>query len=262
MFIDIHCHLGGNEYDELGGADGVIEDAKRAGVEILVLSGSDYSSSLEAKEIAEKHDGVYFCAGFHPGDLKKVQEEDYAKLETLASHEKCVAIGEIGLDYHFADNPPKEEQKIAFLRQLELAHRLSLPVVVHSREACKDTLDLLEANATLLSRGGLMHCYSYSPEEVVRFEKLGMYFSFGGTCTFKNARKVQDSACKVRIDRLLSETDSPYLSPEPYRGKFPNLPSRVVYSVEKLASLRGEEVGRVQLAIEENAKRLFSKIKR
>ena len=262
MWIDIHCHLDGEEYEELGGGKAVIRQAKEDGVGIILLSGSDYLSAKKAKELCEGEEGVYFCAGFHPGDLKKWQAGDWERLEELAKSEKCVAIGEIGLDYHFDDNPSKEEQKEAFRLQIAMAKRLGLPIVVHSRDACQDTLTLLKEEEKNLCLGGLMHCYSYSPECVAEFERLGFYFSFGGTSTFKNAKKVRESVCAVSISRSLSETDSPYLSPEPYRGKFPNIPSRIRYTVENMAKIRGENLDELQSAIEQNAKRLFPKIKR
>ena len=141
--------------------------------------------------LAEQYENVYFCAGFHPSELNKYRKGDLEEIRALCMHEKCVALGEIGLDYHFDDNPPKEVQRDLFYRQLVLADELGLPVVLHSRDAAQETLELLQANKHLLKKGGLMHCYSYSAEMTKDFLELGLSFSFGGPSTFKNAKKVQ-----------------------------------------------------------------------
>jgi len=259
--LDIHCHLTGEEYAELGGADGVVRSAKEAGVSLIVCSGYDLASSIESKEIAERNENVYFSAGFHPGELDKYRDGDLEKLKAVAQSEKCVAIGEIGLDYHFENNPEKEFQKKLFIAQLQLADELGLPVVVHSRDAASDTLELLTEHKHLLKKGGLLHCYSYSPEMVDSFSRLGLYFSFGGPCTFKNANKVVQSVQRVPATRLLSETDCPYLTPVPHRGEFPNQPKYVVHAVEKMAEIRNQSMEALEKQIEENAKRLFFKLK-
>ena len=259
--LDIHCHLTGEEYDGLGGADGVLRAAKEAGVSLIVCSGYDLRSSKESQEIAEKREGVYFTAGFHPGELNKYREGDLEELKAVAGSEKCVAIGEIGLDYHFENNPERDFQKRLFIEQLTLADELGLPVVVHSRDAAQDTLEILTERKQLLKKGGLLHCYSYSPEMVDEFAKLGLYFSFGGPCTFKNANKVVKSVQRVPATRILSETDCPYLTPVPHRGEFPNQPKYVVHAVEKMAELRNQSTEELEKQIEENAKRLFFKLK-
>ena len=259
--LDIHCHLTGDEYAELGGADGVLFHAKQNGISTVVCSGFDLDSSVESKQIAGRNDGVYFCGGFHPSELDKYQDGDLDRLKELCKHEKCVAVGEIGLDYHFDDNPPKERQKELFVAQMKLADELGLPVVIHSRDAAQDTLELLKANKALLKKGGLLHCYSYSPEMVGEFVALGLYFSFGGPCTFKNAKKVQDSVRLVPATRILTETDAPYLTPVPHRGEFPNQPLYVRHTLEKMAEIREENVKELEKQIDENAKRLFSKLK-
>jgi TatD DNase family protein len=175
-------------------------------------------------------------------------------------HPKCVALGEIGLDYHFPDNPDRAFQQEMFRKQLEIAAEKKMPVVIHSRDALLDTLATLRTFEGKLV-GGLMHCYSYSAESARDFLKLGLYFSFGGTSTFKNAKKVHESVRQIPATRILSETDCPYLSPEPFRGVFPNESGRVRYVVENLARLRGESLEELQENIIENAKRLFPKLK-
>ena len=164
MYIDVHCHLTGGEYEELGGVGEVIARAKADGVTRMICSGFDLTSSYIAKELSEKYPEIYFCAGFHPSELHKYQDGDLEKLTDLCSHEKCVAVGEIGLDYHFDDNPPREMQREFFIKQLQIANELGLPVVIHSRDAAQETLELLQANAQLLQCKGLMHCYSHSAQ--------------------------------------------------------------------------------------------------
>ncbi len=260
MYIDVHCHLTGEEFETLGGVEGAVRRAEEAGVSRIVCSGFDLASSIKAAELAERFESVYFCAGFHPSELKKYKEGDLDEIERLCKKEKCVAVGEIGLDYHYDDNPPKDTQRELFIRQLELAFRMGLPVVLHSRDAAQDTIELLEENAKLLKNGGLMHCYSYSPEMAERFCKLGLCFSFGGTATFKNAKKVQESVRQIPAPFLLSETDCPYLTPEPFRGTFPNEPKLVGEVVKKLAELKEQSVETMQKQIKENAARLFPKL--
>ena len=257
MLIDIHCHLTGTEYDSV---EAVLARAKENGVERIVCSGFDLDSSYIAAELAALYEGVYFTAGFHPSELAKYRDGDFERLRALCTHEKCIAVGEIGLDYHFDDNPPREEQKKAFYAQMVIADELGLPIVVHSRDAAEDTYQLLCENKPLLKKGGLMHCYSYSAEMVDRFAELGFYFSFGGPCTFKNAKKVYASVERVPAHRILSETDCPYLTPVPFRGTFPNEPKNVKYVVERFAELRGEAQETLEQQIEQNAKALFEKL--
>ena len=261
MYIDIHCHLTGGEFEEVGGVDAVISRAKENGVKRIVCSGYDLDSSYAAAQLAEEYEEVYFCAGFHPSELKKYKEGDLEKIFALCGHEKCIAVGEIGLDYHFEDNPAPETQRRLFVEQLVLADKAGLPVVLHSRDAAQETLELLIQNKRLLSRGGLMHCYSYSPEMLELFAELGLSFSFGGTSTFKNARKVQECVQRVPAPRILSETDCPYLTPAPFRGTFPNEPKNVKYVVENLAALRDQTTEELEKQLEENSKKLFSKLK-
>lgn len=262
MYIDIHCHLTGEEYDVVGGVDSVIARAGTDGVGLIVCSGFDLVSSERAKMLAERHENVYFTAGFHPSELHKYRDGDLEKLEALCGHDKCIAVGEIGLDYHFEDNPAPETQRELFVAQMRMAHRLGLPFVIHSRDSAEETYALLTENKSYLENGALLHCYSYSAEMSKRFADLGLYFSFGGPCTFKNARKVQESVRAIPAHRILSETDCPYLTPVPFRGEFPNQPKNVVYVVETLASLLGISVGDMQERIQTNAQTLFYKLKR
>ncbi len=261
MYIDVHCHLTGEEFAELGGADAVVASARENGVGLMICSGFDLTSSRIAKDLSEKYEDVYFCAGFHPSELAKYNEGDLEELRSLCLHEKCVAVGEIGLDYHFEDNPEKRVQRKLFVKQLVLANELGLPVVLHSRDAAQETLELLQENRALLLHGGLMHCYSYSVEMTECFLELGLHFSFGGPSTFKNAKKVQECVQRIPATRILSETDCPYLTPVPYRGVFPNQPKNVKYVVENMARLRNENEEALKKQLLQNAKTLFFKLK-
>lgn len=260
MYIDVHCHLTGEEYEAIGGVGNVLARAQAAGVTRVICSGFDLASSTIAKRLSDEYDMVYFCAGFHPSELAKYREGDLEEIKRLCTHKKCVAVGEIGLDYHYDNNPSKPLQAELFIRQLRLAHDLGLPVVLHSRDAAEDTLRILEENAALLTNGGLMHCYSYSPEMAERFLRLGLHFSFGGPCTFKNAKKVWESVRRIPATRILSETDCPYLTPEPHRGTFPNQPMHVTHVVEKIAQLKEIDETQLQKQILDNAKTLFGKL--
>ena len=257
MYIDIHCHLTGGEY---GNVEDVLARAKENGVGLIVCSGFDLDSSYAAAELAELYENVYFTAGFHPSELFKYQNGDWEKLRALCRHEKCIAVGEIGLDYHFDDNPPKEMQREFFVKQMGIADGLGLPIVVHSRDAAQETLELLQSHRALLKKGGLMHCYSYSAEMLTEFMELGFRFSFGGPSTFKNAKKVQECVQRIPATHILSETDCPYLTPVPYRGVFPNEPKNVKYVVENMAVIRQENEKELQERILENAKALFARL--
>ncbi len=261
MLIDVHCHLTGGEFAEVGGVGEVIARAKENGVGRMICSGYDLSSSIAAKNLSEQYEEVYFSAGFHPSELNKYREGDLEEIRALCAHEKCVAVGEIGLDYHFEDNPAPETQRKLFLRQLQLADEVGLPVVLHSRDAAQETLEILQSNAGLLKRGGLMHCYSYSPEMTKDFLGLGLSFSFGGPSTFKNAKKVWESVQRIPTPFLLSETDCPYLTPVPLRGVFPNEPKNIKYIVENLTILRNQNVEELKECILQNAKKLFFRLK-
>ena len=202
---------------------------------------------------------LYFAAGFHPSNLQGYQKGDEERLASLLQSPKGVAVGEIGLDYHYEDTD-EAAQKRAFCAQLELAEALCLPVIIHSRDAAADTLQILKDNRAKLRAGGVMHCFSGSPETAKEYLKLGLYISFAGPVTFKNARRLDEVAKIVPPERILAETDSPYLAPEPFRGTL-NTPKNVVQVYEKLAQLRGEETEALALRIKQNAKTLFYKIR-
>ena len=261
-YIDIHCHLTGGEYEPLGGVDTVIRTARENGLKIIVCSGYDLDSSVQAKDLAERYPEVYFTAGFHPSELGKYRDGDFERLAKLCEHEKCIAVGEIGLDYHFDDNPDPSTQREAFVTQMRIASEKGLPFVVHSRDAAEETYEILSENRALIGKGALLHCYSYSPEMAERFLGLGMYFSFGGPITFKNSKKACASVQRIPATRILSETDCPYLTPVPHRGEFPNHPAHIPYIVSALATLKETDENTLCAQIEENAKTLFPVLKR
>ncbi len=253
-YIDSHCHLTDGRYD----AEKVVKNAKDSGVNTLIDVGWDVETSKKARSNAEKFNGVYFSAGIHPSESLKPFENSFGLIEELLSHDKCVAVGEVGLDYHY-DGVDKERQKALFESQIYIADRYNLPLIIHSRDASKDMLDILTANKNHLSNGVLMHCYSESKEQAKCYLDLGAYFAFGGVVTFKNSKK-DDIARAIPKDRIMAETDSPYMSPEPLRGTL-NAPCNVVYVYKKLAEIYGESVGDFCERLKANFVRFFKKIR-
>ncbi len=252
MFIDIHCHI---EDEENVGE--IIQNYLRDGVDIVINAGANLKSSILSKELANKYESVYFVAGIHPSDIEELDSGVIEKLEEIAKDKKCLGIGEIGLDYHFLPFD-KNKQIQGFIEQINLANKLDLPIVVHSRDATKDTLDILKENP--VSRGGVMHCFSGSKETALEYLKMGFYISFGGTLTFKNANVLKEVAKILPIDKILTETDSPYLSPHPFRGT-KNQPKNVSLVTAYLSELKEMTIESVSNIVKENAKKLFYKLK-
>lgn len=254
MYIDVHAHMTDKAFSE---TDRVMSAIKAAGVGMVVCSGYDLETSFASRDFAEKYDFVYFSAGFQPQELAKYRAGDLERLRPLLRHEKCLAVGEIGLDYHYPE-PPKEVQREVFVKQILLAERAGLPLVVHSRDCAADMLALLTEMRAHLGRGFLMHCYSHGAQMLPAFAALGAYFSFGGVACFRNAKNVWESVRACPAERILSETDSPYLSP--FRGE-KNTPANIPVIVKQLAQLRGEREEELQEIIMENAKRIFAKMR-
>jgi TatD DNase family protein len=253
--IDSHCHLDSAEFDE--DRDAVIERALAAGVEHMMAIGTGNGPpDLEAAlRLAEKHPAFFATVGIHPHDAAKASAEDFKRLSDLLAHPKVLAVGEIGLDYHY-DFSPREVQKSAFIEQMGIAAEAKKPIVIHTREAWDDTLTLIEEHWAPLGIGGIMHCFSGGPEEARRAIDLGFYLSFGGIVTFPKALTVQESAKAAPRDRILIETDAPYLAPVPKRGKR-NEPALMVHTARKLAELRGESYEDICAATTENFNRLL-----
>ena len=235
--IDSHCHLDNPQFDP--DREAVIDRALAAGVERMVVIGTgDGPPDLEAGiRLADRHQPIYATVGVHPHDASKAVPETYARLKELLQHPKVVALGEIGLDYHY-DHSPREVQREAFLEQMRIAADARKPIVIHTREAWEDTLALLEQYWKPTGLGGIMHCFSGGPDQAARCLDLGFHLSFGGIVTFPKSADIQEAARRAPADRLLIETDAPYLAPVPHRGKR-NEPAFVAETARKLAQLRG-----------------------
>ena len=249
--VDSHCHLD----DEKFAADreAVIDRARAAGVERIVAIGTGDPADLEVGiRLAEAHAGFYATVGVHPHDAAKAAPSAFDRLRALAGHAKVVAIGEIGLDYHY-DFSPRDVQQHVFREQLRLAAGVGKPVVIHTREAWEDTLRLIDE--TPPARGGIMHCFTGGPEEARQCLDRGFHLSFGGVLTFPKAENVREAARITPDDRLLVETDAPYLAPVPHRGKR-NEPAFVVETLKRLAELRGESAEEMAALTTDNFERL------
>lgn len=257
MYIDVHCHL---NYEDYGDLDALIGRCEREGVGRIITVGFDLPSSLAAKGLAEKYGCVYFTAGVHPTELKNYSEGDLDRIAKLCEHEKCVALGEIGLDYHYPDTN-KERQTDVFLKQLRLADGLKMPVQIHSRDCAEDMLSILSENKALLKHGALMHCYSHSTELAAEFLKLGVSFSFGGASTWKGSKKAKRTISFLPKESILTETDSPYMPPASLYGTFPNTPLSIPEICDCIADIKGVTAEEMQNAVCENARALFKKLK-
>jgi TatD DNase family protein len=253
--IDSHCHLDNEQFDT--DRDAVVERALAAGVDTMVAIGTgEGPPDLEAGiRLAERYPCLYATVGIHPHDAAKAAPEYYTRLAELLRHPKVVALGEIGLDYHY-DFSPRDAQRAAFLAQMEVASAARRPIVIHTREAWDDTLALLESHWRATGLGGIMHCFSGGPREAARCLDLGFHLSFGGIVTFPRAQEVQDAARLVPADRLLIETDAPYLAPVPRRGKR-NEPAFIVDTARKIAELRGVSVEEIARVTAENFRALL-----
>ncbi len=256
MYTDAHCHL---NYTDYGDLDELIARAEAVGVDIIICAGTDAQSSDECRDIAERYPSVYFTAGLHPTELKRYRDGDLEKIEKLLVHPRCVAVGETGLDFHY-DDTDRRMQAEMFVRQMALAEKYSLPVQIHSRDCAAETFSLVCENAVKLRSGALLHCYSYSEELALRFEKRGFRFSFGGTSTYGGSKKARRTIAALREESLLTETDSPYLPPASMRGTFPNTPLSVPEIARNMAEVRGVSVERLCAAVRGNTRALFKKI--
>ncbi|NMA55444.1 MAG: TatD family hydrolase [Firmicutes bacterium] len=252
MLIDSHAHI--QDPQLRPDLEGVLERAHQARVGAIVCPGYDLQSSSAAIEIADQHPQVVAAVGIHPNYLEDWRPDSLVQLADWAQHPRVVALGEMGLDYVNGPRDKKLQQEV-FIRQLELAGKAGLPAIIHNRESHADVLKIVREVGPL-PRGGVMHCYSGSAELAAEFIDLGYYISFAGPVTFKNARRLSQVAAAISPEWLLCETDSPYLSPEPFRGRR-NEPARVVFVAERLAQLQNyppEELASVMTA---NAKKLF-----
>lgn len=252
MLFDTHTHLNAEEYKE--DLDEVIARAQEAGVANMVVVGFDRPTIERAMELVDQYEFLYAGIGWHPVDAIDMTDEDLIWIEELASHPKVVALGEMGLDYHW-DKSPREIQKEVLRKQIRLAKKVKLPIIIHNREATADIMEILKEEGAE-EVGGIMHCFSGSPEVARECIKMNFYISLGGPVTFKNAKKPKEVAAEVPLDMLLIETDCPYLTPHPYRGKR-NEPGYVKLVAQQIAEIKGLTYGEVAEATYQNAKKFF-----
>ena len=246
--VDTHCHLYYEYYDNM---DEIIDKIKNAGVNAVIVNGTDINTNKEVLELVKKYDIVYGALGFHPTELDNINEDDFKWLEEHINDDRIIAIGEIGLDYHY-DDTDKDKQLYTFKRQLEIANMYNKPVIVHSRDSIGDTYNILKESGCR----GSIHCYSGSVEMAREFIKIGFYIGIGGVVTFKNSKNLQEVIKGIDLEYILMETDSPYLTPEPFRGK-KNDSSYLIYILDKIALLKGIDKNVVNTTINNNVKSLF-----
>lgn len=250
MLFDTHAHMDDRAFDE--DRETLLTQLPEQGIGLLMNPGCSLASSRNAVALAEQYDYIYAAVGSHPDAADEVTGEVLAEYRALCKHEKVLAIGEIGLDYHYEDIP-RARQQASFRAQMALAAELDLPVIVHEREAHEDGMRIVEEYPTVK---GVFHCYSGSAEMAKWLVSRGWYIGFTGVLTFKNARKAVETAASIPLDRIVLETDCPYMSPEPFRGKR-NDPGRLYRMAEKLAEIRGLSVEEIHAITTENGKKLY-----
>jgi len=250
MLIDSHAHLDDKRFDD--DREAVLERARQNGVNLIINPGADLETSRNAVVLAARYDMVYAAVGIHPHDAKDMTDDMLAEIEALAAQPKVVAIGEIGLDFHY-DFSPRDIQRKWFVEQIELAKRLNMPIIIHDREANQETYETLVRTGAF-DTGVLMHCYSGSAELAKQYIRKGAYLSVAGPVTFDNAKKLVEVVRTVPLDRLMVETDSPYLTPVPFRGKR-NEPGYVRYVAERMAAITGMEP---EAVMEQTARNVLS----
>ena len=253
MIFDTHAHYDDDAFDE--DRDVLLSGMREQNVEYIVNVGASMASSKRSIRLAEKYPFVYAAVGVHPDEVGELDEEKFTKLREWTAHEKVKAVGEIGLDYYW-DKEKHDLQKHWFMRQMELASEVKLPMIVHSREAAKDTLDMVIA-AKPLNLSGIIHCYSYSVEQAREYLNMGYYIGIGGVVTFKNAKKLKEVAEYTPLSQIVLETDCPYLAPTPFRGKR-NDSSKIAYVAEELAAIKQVPVEEVIRITNENGRRLYN----
>ena len=253
MIFDTHAHYDDDAFDE--DRDVLLSGMGEQNVEYIVNVGASMASSERSIKLAEKYPFVYAAVGVHPDEVGELDEEKFEKLREWTAHEKVKAVGEIGLDYYW-DKEKHELQKHWFMRQMELASEVKLPIIVHSREAAKDTLDMVIA-AKPLNLSGIIHCYSYSVEIAREYLNMGYYLGIGGVLTFKNAKKLKEVAEYTPLSQIVLETDCPYLAPVPFRAKR-NDSSKLSYVAEELAAIKQIPVEEVIRITNENGRKLYN----
>lgn len=253
MLFDSHTHLDDPRFNK--DRDKVIKRARDNGIKYIMNPGSSFESSVKAVELSEKYDFIYSAVGVHPHDAKSLDEITLDLIKALSKKEKVRAIGEIGLDYHY-DNSPRDVQRKWFREQIRMAKEVSLPIIIHDREANSDVMNILKEERAF-DNGVLMHCYSGSAELARQYIKLGAYISIAGPVTFNNARKLVEVVETIPLEYLMIETDAPYLTPHPYRGKR-NESSYVKYIAERIGEIKGVSFDEVAGITTENACKFFN----
>lgn len=258
MIFESHAHYDDKQFDL--DREELLSSMKDHGIETIINVGSDFAACERTIALTEQYEFVYGAIGIHPSDISDLNEEVWEWLREKSQLPKVAAIGEIGLDYYWdKDEEVKRMQRYWFCRQLELAREVGLPVIIHSRDAAQDTLKLMKGiHAEQIP--GVIHCFSYSPELAEEYVKMGYYIGIGGVVTFKNAKKLKEVAAQIPLERILLETDCPYLAPEPNRGKR-NSSLNLPFVAQEIAGLRGISQEEVIKAARENARRLFQKVK-
>ena len=246
--IDTHCHIYSEYYDDISS---LIDDIKKNGINKIIINGCDMKSNLEVLKLTKKYDIVYGALGFHPTELDNYSDDSIKWLEENINNDKIVAIGEVGLDYHY-ENADKEKQIKAFNEQLQLAEKYKKPIIVHTRDAIQDTYNILKK----YKLKGSIHAFSGSLEMAKEFINLGYYIGVGGVCTFKNAKNIVNVIKNISTEYILLETDSPYLTPEPYRGKI-NTPKNISIIADKIAEIKQINISEVVDVTTDNANALF-----
>ena len=258
MIFETHAHYDDERFNE--DRDELLRRLPEEGVGVVINSGASVESTRDTIRLAKEYAHVYAAVGVHPSLIEELDEEVMVWMKAQTSDEKTVAIGEIGLDYYWDKEPEvQEKQRYWFGRQIELARETNLPIIVHSRDAAADTMQVMkEHHADEIP--GVVHCYSYSKEMALEFIKMGYYIGVGGVVTFKNAKKLKETVEAIPLEKILLETDCPYMAPEPHRGKR-NSSLYLPYVVEEIARIKGISTEEVERVTEANARKLFHKVK-
>ena len=258
MIFETHAHYDDDRFNE--DRDELLKRLPEEGVGVVINSGASVESTRDTIRLAKEYPHVYAAVGVHPSEIEELDEDFFAWMKEQTDWEKTVAIGEIGLDYYWDKEPEvQERQRYWFGRQIELARETHLPIIVHSRDAAADTMQVMkEHHAEEIA--GVIHCYSYSKEMALEFIKMGYYIGVGGVVTFKNAKKLKETVEAIPLEKILLETDCPYMAPEPYRGKR-NSSLYLPYVIEEIARIKDISKEEVERVTEENARKLFSRVK-
>lgn len=252
MIFDTHTHYDDRKFEE--DRDKLLSSLKESNITKIVNVGADIETTKQTLALAAAYDFIYAAVGVHPSDVDCLNEENYAWLKRQTSCKKVVAVGEIGLDYYWEKDPQKQQQqKYWFQRQLSLAKETNLPVVIHSRDAAEDTLNILKEQPDI---SGVIHCFSYSKELALEYVKMGYYIGVGGVITFKNARKLKEAVEAIPLERIVIETDCPYLAPEPYRGKR-NESIYLPYVLNEIARIKHMTPAEIEDVTFHNAEKLY-----